>query len=108
MNVFKPAPAINYNFISSIYAFFSLLGCLLYALETLAFAPHKDSVDTGVDGGNSTMKELAESTEGLYLIFIPFIPCFLWSLIVRKEYCRLQDETARSESDIAVAKKKEE
>ena len=83
MNIFKPSPSINYNFISSIYAAFALLGITLYSLETYVFAPHKDSDE------HETMKELAGSTEGLYLIFIPFIPCFLWSLVVRKEYLRL-------------------
>ena len=31
----------------------------------------------------STMKELGESTKGLYMIFAPFIPCLFWSLIIR-------------------------
>ena len=102
MNLFKPSPSINYNFISAIYAAFSLLGCILYGLETIAFAPYKEN-EIKDSEENSTMKELAESTEGLYLIFIPFIPCLLWSLIVRKEYCRLRDECDRDE-----IKKKEE
>ena len=103
MNLFKPSPSINYNFIVSIYGAFSLLGGLLYSLERYAFTQYKESAseDSGnanlnvdVDGEKSMMEELAESTEGLYLIFIPFVPCLLWSIVVRKEYCRLQAESS--------------
>ncbi len=110
MNIFKPSPSINYNFISLIYALFSVLGGLLYALEKSVFGPHKAPTDVAAGEGdeNSIMKELAESTEGLYLIFVPFLPCLLWSLVVRKEYFRLQYDKAKSKSNEAVDKKKEE
>ena len=52
------------------------------------------NLNVDVDGEKSMMEEVAESTEGLYLIFIPFVPCLLWSIVVRKEYCRLQAESS--------------
>ena len=99
MNLFKPTPCINYNFISSMYAVFSLFGLGLYLLEIFLLEPFKD--ENPDNGGSSTLKEIAESTEGLYLIFVPFVPCLLWSLVVRREYCRLQDGHQTPASDFS-------
>jgi len=97
------------------YAVFSFIGTALYLLETQLLAPHQPSShDTilssastassthnedqaasqsaSIEDEKHTLKELAESTEGLYLIFIPFIPCLIWSLVVRNKYCKLQKE----------------
>ena len=38
--------------------------------------------ESSSDEGNA-WKEFAKGMEGMYFIFLPFIPCFLWSLIVR-------------------------
>jgi len=78
--LFSPSSNINYNFIASTYAFFSALSILLYFLETQVFI----SAEYQEERGNSMLKELAESTKGLYMIFIPFLPALLWSLIVRQ------------------------
>lgn len=136
MRIFEPTPCINYNFISLMYGAFSLIGTALYLLETLLFAPHQreqlnkhdtatgaasnqnendvaiqtPTVSLDIGDEKSVLKELAESTEGLYLIFIPFIPCLLWSLVVRKTYCKLQKEKKAQEQDQGAdsSKKKEE
>lgn len=103
------------------YFAFSAIGTILYLLETQLFAPYKErtlaaiaipqtdiaNVDVTVtvtgDQEQSVLKELSESTAGLYLIFIPFIPCLFWSLVVRKEAKRrLLNETDSS------SKKKED
>jgi len=78
MKLLEPKENINYNFIASMYAIFAAIGFLLLGLEKLVLVSYKELE------GESSMKEMAESTEGLYLIFTPFIPCLLWSLIVRQ------------------------
>jgi hypothetical protein len=109
-----PSTNINYNFIAGIYAFFSLLSIILYTLETqLFYKYHPDSererkgTDSSTGSENeyestststsTTMKELAESTKGLYLIFMPFIPCFLWSLVIRHVWKKVLLDTSTTE-----------
>uniref|UniRef100_A0A7S3QHI0 Uncharacterized protein n=1 Tax=Chaetoceros debilis TaxID=122233 RepID=A0A7S3QHI0_9STRA len=92
MNLLKPSPNINYDFVCSVYGGFTLLGIVLYILETCVFRKYND--DASVSGelsttSNASLKEIAESTEGLYLIFSPFFPCLLWALFVRREWCEL-------------------
>ncbi len=77
--LFSPSSNINYNFIVSTYAFFSVLCIVLYFLEAYIFI----SAQYQEEQGNETLKELAESTKGLYMIFIPFLPSLVWSLIMR-------------------------
>lgn len=79
----SPSTNINYDFISSIYGLFALLSVLLYTLETQVFINYSGQSD---EGSSATMKELAESTKGLYLIFVPFLPCLLWSLVIRHQW----------------------
>lgn len=79
MKLLEPKENINYNFIASMYAIFAAIGILLLGLEKLVLVSYKELE------GESSLKELAESAEGLYLIFTPFIPCLLWSLIVRQK-----------------------
>lgn len=43
------------------------------------------------DGGG-VWKEFATNLEGMYLIFIPFVPCLLWSFVVR--YYWLKETTS--------------
>ena len=76
----SPASNINYDFVASIYTFFSLLGIILYVLETQLFVYYSAETE------NETMKELAQSTKGLYMIFVPFIPCLFWSLVIRHKW----------------------
>ncbi len=69
---------------------------LFYALEKLIFPSimganddqindKTTSVESSNAGGidNDAWKEFAHSLEGMFLIFIPFIPCLFWSFIVR-------------------------
>ena len=79
----SPSSNINYDFISSIYGLFALLSVLLYTLETQVFINY---IGQGDEGSSATMKELAESTKGLYLIFVPFLPSLLWSLVIRNQW----------------------
>jgi hypothetical protein len=68
------------------------LGCLLYIFETYVFA-HYHQTSAIPQETSLVMKELAESTQGLYLIFIPFVPCLLWSLMLQNQQsCDLQKQ----------------
>ena len=128
MRIFEPSPSINYDFISSMYFAFSAIGTILYLLETQLFAPYKErtatqsqaaipqhdisnvdaTVDVTGDQEQSVLKELSESTAGLYLIFIPFIPCLFWSLVVRKESKRrLLNDTGIDSSSSSRSKKED-
>mmetsp|Transcript_24243 Transcript_24243/g.29830 ORF Transcript_24243/g.29830 Transcript_24243/m.29830 type:complete len:129 (+) Transcript_24243:45-431(+) len=108
--LFSPSLNINYDFICTMYAIFSLLAMILYLLETKIFIHHLSTQqeqgqteemeggsgssikeDEGNEDNNNVMKELADSTQGLYMIFIPFIPCLLWSLIVRSRWKKSLD-----------------
>lgn len=42
-----------------------------------------DAEDGSVEGGGDPWKEFAKGMTGMHFIFDPFIPCLLWSLIVR-------------------------
>jgi uncharacterized membrane protein len=78
MKLFEPSPSINYNLITLIYFLCSVLAVVLYALEETIFRSYLQPDSTA----SESMKELAESTQGLYLIFVPFIPCLVWSFKV--------------------------
>jgi hypothetical protein len=131
MRIFEPSPSINYDFISSMYFAFSAIGTILYLLETQLFAPYKErseqsqsqgaisqhdiaNVDVTVDPTvigdqeQSVLKELSESTAGLYLIFIPFIPCLFWSLVVRKESKRRLLNNTGTDTGIDSSSKKKD
>jgi hypothetical protein len=105
-----PSTNINYNFIVSIYAFFSILCGLFYTLETQVFihyasnSEHNNNNTANDENDNESMKELAESTKGLYVIFIPFIPCFFWSLMIRSVW----KKAMRDDDDGAIHKNKKE
>jgi hypothetical protein len=83
----KPSPDINYNFISGIYGLFSILALSLYLLETRilkGWIESKEEDDNDAkEGVSESLKEFAEGIVGLYWIFVPFLPCLLWSLYIR-------------------------
>lgn len=100
----RPSPGINYDFVSTLYFIGCTLALSFYILETQILAPlllnskSDDAADStgdtatnndessneenSSDEGNA-WKEFAKGMQGMYFIFLPFIPCFLWSLIVR-------------------------
>eukprot|EP00581_Thalassiosira_minuscula_P007252 CAMPEP_0183711044 /NCGR_PEP_ID=MMETSP0737-20130205/6642_1 /TAXON_ID=385413 /ORGANISM="Thalassiosira miniscula, Strain CCMP1093" /LENGTH=147 /DNA_ID=CAMNT_0025939449 /DNA_START=189 /DNA_END=632 /DNA_ORIENTATION=- len=94
----RPSPGINYNFVSIMYVAGSSLALLFYTLETQMASLLEEKGDTeenSLDQSNQTgatddteegvdpWKEFAKGMEGMYFIFLPFVPCLLWSLIVR-------------------------
>ena len=99
----RPSPGINYNFVTIMYLSGSAIALLFYTLETqmlrspsetdendIDISLTNQSVDdvTGGEGngdeeGDNPWAEFAKGLEGMHLIFVPFIPCLLWSLIVR-------------------------
>ncbi|POM64276.1 Hypothetical protein PHPALM_20222 [Phytophthora palmivora] len=73
MGAFTPSPTINYNFVAGVYAFFTALCALLTVLHF--YVPQ---------------------VEGFYIVLVPFVPCFLWSLVVRHRW--LQQSTTAYKS----------
>jgi len=66
------------------------------------------NVNTG-DQEQSVLKELSESTAGLYLIFIPFIPCLFWSLVVRNNSKkRLSNDNGGTDTGTGNSSKRKE
>eukprot|EP00580_Thalassiosira_gravida_P002092 CAMPEP_0201610462 /NCGR_PEP_ID=MMETSP0492-20130828/16950_1 /ASSEMBLY_ACC=CAM_ASM_000837 /TAXON_ID=420259 /ORGANISM="Thalassiosira gravida, Strain GMp14c1" /LENGTH=150 /DNA_ID=CAMNT_0048076293 /DNA_START=58 /DNA_END=510 /DNA_ORIENTATION=+ len=110
----RPSPGINYNFVAIMYIAGSSLAILFYTLEKVILAPLLEKQDSNDEnslvgsnesihvGGNDDTeeggdqwKEFAKGMEGMYFIFVPFIPCLLWSLIVR--YYWLKETTVSHE-----------
>jgi hypothetical protein len=78
MKLFEPSPSINYKLITLVYFLCSVLAVFLYVIEVTIFKSYLQPDSKAKE----SLKELAESTQGLYLIFVPFIPCLLWSFTV--------------------------
>jgi hypothetical protein len=90
--IFQPNPNINYSVISLMYACGSILYVALYSFEQWAggvLAAQGEEGDSGSTGSSDEpssglLKELHSSLQGLSLVFSPFLPCLLWSLILRQ------------------------
>jgi len=89
-----PSPDINYNFVSLMYGGGSALAVCLFVLEKVLFGYYGDAGaggnGEGDAGGNEegALHEFTRQLEGLYLIFVPFFPCLLWSLVVRRRWLK--------------------
>ena len=66
-SLFKPSEGINYNFVVYTYAAASIIGAGLLGLDKVAGLPQ---------------------VEGYWIIFSPFLPCLLWSLVVRQRWLK--------------------
>lgn len=110
--IVRPSPGINYDFVLMMYLAGSAFAVFFYALEKHVFPSifgggggEGDDQNSGnstsfleravgadgndaQDGGGDAWKEFATSMEGMYLIFVPFIPCLLWSFVVRLYWLR--------------------
>ena len=121
----RPSPGINYNFVVIMYITGSAIAIFFYLLEKQVLSKllledddNNDSSMNSVDyTRNNTQSDSIESTEGsnddtnpwhefakgmqgMYVIFIPFIPCMLWSLVVRHVWLK-------NETQVASRKKKD-
>ncbi|CAK5145438.1 unnamed protein product [Aphanomyces euteiches] len=72
VNIFEPAETINYNFVSGAYAACSLIFVILLIAH-----------------------QYTDQVEGFYIVFAPFVPCLLWSLVVRKNWLAKQAEAVK-------------
>ena len=120
----RPSPGINYNFVVIMYITGSAIAIFFYLLEKQVLSKllleeeEVDNHDSSSNGiSNNTQSDSIESTEGsnddtnpwhefakgmqgMYVIFIPFIPCMLWSLVVRHVWLK-------NETQVASRKKKD-
>ncbi|RLN47463.1 hypothetical protein BBJ28_00004213 [Nothophytophthora sp. Chile5] len=76
--MFTPSPAINYDFVSGVYAFFSSVCLLLSVLHV--YSPQ---------------------VEGFYIVLVPFVPSLVWALVVRRRW--LKERAAESSKGDAAA-----
>lgn len=87
MGLFTPSPTINYNFVAGVYGFFSALFLLVLVLHF--YTPQ---------------------VEGFFVVLAPFVPCFLWSLVVRQRWLKEQAtvKTGDKGSDVGDAESKKD
>ena len=64
-DLFRPQEDVNYDFVAGGYGIFIAIGLILYVVSSYS-----------------------DSVEGFWVIFCPFVPCFLLSLPVRAEWRR--------------------
>jgi hypothetical protein len=90
-NLVRPAPDINYNFITAAYGLGTLLAVFLFVLQrilSVIYIPNKEvtsnTTNIPVIATSESLREFTQSLQGLYLIFVPFFPCFLWSVWIRR------------------------
>ena len=120
----RPSPGINYNFVVIMYITGSAIAIFFYLLEKQVLSKllleeeEVDNHDSSSNGiSNNTQSDSIESTEGsnddtnpwhefakgmqgMYVIFIPFIPCMLWSLVVRHVWLKRETQvTSRKKKD---------
>jgi hypothetical protein len=121
---FTPNPNINYNVISTMYGVASALCIGFYLLETYLVSTittaaasaaqnvNDSEVTTSNDGAGGEgvsqssadfAAELYSSLQGVHLIFVPFMPCLIWSMTI--QYHASQKSQSPSS---AVAKPKTE
>eukprot|EP00611_Tribonema_gayanum_P014178 TRINITY_DN25472_c0_g1_i1.p1 TRINITY_DN25472_c0_g1~~TRINITY_DN25472_c0_g1_i1.p1 ORF type:complete len:113 (+),score=2.97 TRINITY_DN25472_c0_g1_i1:402-740(+) len=72
-SLFRPTPGINYNFVLGAYGVCCGLLVLFYALEKLL--------------------KNAESIQGIWIIFTPFVPCLFWCLVMRTRAKSLEEKS---------------
>ncbi|TDH70582.1 hypothetical protein CCR75_005528 [Bremia lactucae] len=68
MGIFTPSPAINYSFVTGVYLFCTVLCAIL-----------------------SIMHHYTPQVEGFYIVLVPFVPCFFWSVVVRHNWLKVKD-----------------
>jgi hypothetical protein len=71
----RPSSDINYRFVSGAYMLLAVLGVIFKGLEYLPV-------------------EKSESIKGVWLIFAPFVPCLLWSLVMQSMQSAVKPKTS--------------
>ena len=66
----------------------SLFGYYGISLTGAAAAAADGGDGTGGDSEEGALHEFTRQLEGLYLVFVPFFPCLLWSLAVRARWLK--------------------
>ena len=106
--ILEPSNNINYNFVSGMYAVGSLLSVLLYLFQQAFHVKDKENnININMDGAIDLQKsslsesftEMVNSLQGVYLVFLPFFPCFLWSLVVRWKWQKLEQSKQENTAD---------
>ena len=114
----RPSRGINYDFVAMMYLAGSGIAIFFLLLEKQILAPllledenndnsgnnissFEDTIEEGTEDGEdiNPWKEFAKGMEGMYVIFIPFIPCLLWSLVVRYYWLKETDIESRKKKD---------
>ncbi|TMW63769.1 hypothetical protein Poli38472_002710 [Pythium oligandrum] len=75
MGLLTPSPSINYNFVAGVYAFCAVLSVFLWVLQ-----------------------QYTDAVEGFYIVLAPFIPCFVWSWLVRQRWLQERHEAGKEQA----------
>mmetsp|Transcript_36521 Transcript_36521/g.53561 ORF Transcript_36521/g.53561 Transcript_36521/m.53561 type:complete len:140 (-) Transcript_36521:391-810(-) len=107
----QPNPDINYNVISMMYAAGSLLALALYGIDyylgkMMNAEDGNDAEKSKETSESTTISELYTSLEGVYLIFLPFVPCLCWSLMLRYLAERQKSTTSQQQKEEEMKKNK--
>lgn len=75
--LYTPDKNLSYNFLSWVYGIGSLIGLACFLVQSIF--PDFESMD------------------GFYVCFLPFLPCFIWSMIMSRSL--LQDKKENKPKD---------
>lgn len=64
----EPNPTLDYNFVCGVYGLFAVMAVALYSLQGPKIA------------------EEWQVVEDAHVVLAPFIPCLVWSVIVRQKW----------------------
>ena len=81
----EPSKDINYDFIVGCYSIGITICGFLYGLEKLL---EMYIVAAGSGNASESLREFSSALKGIYLVFVPFLPCLVWSLMVRTKWIK--------------------
>jgi len=93
------------------YAAGSLLALALYGIDyylgkMMNAEDGNDAEKSKETSESTTISELYTSLEGVYLIFLPFVPCLCWSLMLRYLAERQKSTTSQQQKEEEMKKNK--
>merc|ERR1711862_1068149 len=107
----NPSNNINYTFLTYMYMLGCSIGLLIYSIEMIlsqkisssstsnTIEDDDDDIDNNEESTSSTtMKEIYNSIKGIYLIFTPFGPCFIWCLLLRYKWIQQQQQNSKEKN----------
>lgn len=66
--LFQRDPDLNYTWISVVYSIASVVAAFMYCIENYGSRPQKNWV---------------AQMNGMYIAFVPYVPCLLWIIVLQ-------------------------